>query len=240
MNNKEKEIEEQEGVPSYIGHRQRLKARFLSDLGRSMPDYEMLELILMYALPRKDVKPLAKDLIKEHGNLASVLTAPADELLNISGVGSNVATLFSLIHACSNKICWEHLKENKTHILSDKNEILEFCRSKIGYAKQENVLVIYLGKKGKYIKHSIEQIGTTSMVMINSQGISRNSLICNAEAVIICHNHPSGNCSPSRADIEMTIQLKSSLDSIGIKLTDHIIISPTQYYSFAEKSYFMQ
>ena len=84
---------------------------------------KQLELILMYALPRKDVKPLAKDLIKEHGNLASVLTSPADELLNISGVGSNVATLFSLIHACSNKICWEHLKENKTHILSNKNVI---------------------------------------------------------------------------------------------------------------------
>ncbi len=239
MNNKEKEIEEQEGVPSYIGHRQRLKARFLSDRGRSMPDYEMLELVLMYALPRKDVKPLAKELIKECGNLASVLTAPTEDLINVLGVSSNVATLFTLIHACSNKICWEHLEKNKTQVLSNKEEILEFCRSKIGYAKQESVLVIYLGKRGKYIKHNVEQVGTSSMVMINSQSIARNSLVCNADSVIVCHNHPSGNCSPSRADVEMTIQLKNSLSSVGIKLVDHIIISPTQYYSFAEKSYFM-
>ena len=238
MNNKE--IPEEGENPSYLGHRQRLKARFLADLGRSMPDYELLELILMYALPRKDVKPLAKELIKEYNSLAGVLTSPTDELINITGVGSNVATLFSLIHACSNKICWEQLENNKTPILSDKTEIVEFCRSKIGYAKQENVLVIYLGKKGKYIKHSIEQVGTTSMVMINSQSIARNSLVYSAEGVIICHNHPSGTCSPSRADIEMTMQLKNSLTSIGIKLVDHIIISSKEYYSFAEKSYFMQ
>ena len=235
-NNKEQKDE----TPDYIGHRQRLKARFLSDKGKSMPDYELLELVLMYALPRKDVKPLAKTLIKEYRTLANVLTAPTNELLNFPGVGNSATTLFNLIHACVNKICWENLEKTNTPSLSELKDIIEYCRTQIGYNKQENLLVIYLGNKGKYIKHNIEQVGTTSAVMISPQDIARNALINHASSVIVSHNHPSGDCAPSKADITMTMALRNGLESVGINLTDHIIISSSEYYSFREKSYVMK
>ena len=111
-NKNNKEETNKEEVPDYLGHRQRLRLRFVSDDGASMPDYELLELILMYAIPRRDVKPLAKSLIRQYGSLAGVLTTPSKELVKVSGIGLNVAVLCSLFHACSNKICWENL-ENK-------------------------------------------------------------------------------------------------------------------------------
>ena len=233
-------IKENEKEPDYIGHRQRLKARFLTDKGRSMPDYELLELVLMYAIPRKDVKPIAKALLKEYKTLSSVLAAEQSSLSDFPGLGSNAVTLFSLIHACVNKICWENLEKNGSPILKDMLEVVEYCRAQIGYEKQEKLLVIYLGNKGKYIKHSVEQTGTTSSVLINPQQIARNALLCNASSVIVSHNHPSGDCSPSRSDIEMTLKLKQSLEGVGLGLTDHIIISPKEHYSFYEKSYIMQ
>jgi DNA repair protein RadC len=224
----------------YIGHRQRLKARFLTDRGRSMPDYELLELVLMFALPRKDVKPLAKMLIKEYKSLAGVLTAPTAELIEFEGLGHHASTLFSVIHACVNKICWENLEKADSPILEDKTDIVEYCRTKIGYAKEENLLVIYLSATGKYLKHNIEQVGSTTAVMINPQDIARNAILNRATSVIVSHNHPSGDCSPSNADIEMTLQLKTALKAVGIGLMDHIIISSKEYYSFVEKSYFMK
>lgn len=235
-----KNNEKKDETPDYIGHRQRLKARFLSDNGKSMPDYELLELILMYALPRKDVKPLAKSLIKEYKTLANVLTAPSNDLVEFPGVGNSATTLFSLIHSCVNKICWENLEKSEAPSLKELKEIVEYCRAQIGYSKQENLLVIYLGNKGKYIKHNIEQVGTTSAVMISPQDVARNALINRASAVIVSHNHPSGDCAPSKADIAMTMALKNGLESVGIRLTDHIIISSSEYYSFAEKSYIMK
>ncbi|MBR5598667.1 MAG: DNA repair protein RadC [Alphaproteobacteria bacterium] len=237
---KEETKTNKEDKPDYIGHRQRLKARFLVDNGRSMPDYELLELILMFALPRKDVKPLAKQLIKEYKTLASVLTAPSVELVNFPGLGHHAATLFTLIHSCVNKICWENLEKDDSPVLKDKKEIIEYCRTKIGYSKQENLLVVYLTNRGKYLKHSIEQVGTASAVMISPQDIARSAILNHATGVIISHNHPSDDCSPSNADIEMTSQLKRGLAAVGIKLIDHIIISQSNYYSFVEKSYFMK
>lgn len=238
MNKKEENKVKKE--PDYVGHRQRLKARFLSDLGRSMPDYEILELVLMYAIPRRDVKPLAKELLREYKTLSAVIAADQSSLTDFPGLGSSAVTLFSLIHSCVNKICWENLEKNNEPILRSMTEVVEYCRSHIGYEKQEKLLVIYLGSKFKYIKHSLEQTGTTSAVMINPQQIARNALLCNAASVIVCHNHPSGECSPSKSDIEMTLNLKQSLEGVGIGLTDHIIISPKEHYSFYERSYILQ
>ncbi len=237
---KEKIQKSPDEQPDYVGHRQRLKARFLTDNGRSMPDYELLELVLMFALPRKDVKPLAKKLIKEYRTLAGVLTAPSVELVNFPGLGNHAATLFTLIHSCVNKICWENLEKEDSPVLKEKKEIIEYCRAKIGYAKQENLLVVYLTNKGKYLKHNIEQVGTASAVMISPKDIARSAILNHATAIIVAHNHPSGDCSPSTADIEMTSLLKRGLAGVGIKLIDHIIISPSNYYSFVEKSYFMK
>ncbi|MCM1324425.1 MAG: DNA repair protein RadC [Acetobacter sp.] len=222
-------------TPDYIGHRQRLKARFVTDGGRSMPDYELLELILMYALPRKDVKPLAKSLIRRYTNLASVLAAPVAELLNAPGVGSNTATLFALIHAAANKICWENLENRDGPILSSKNKIVEYCRTRIGYEGQEQVLVMYLDVHGCFIRDSVEHSGTIDSVLISPREIIAKMMMYNAKGVILIHNHPSGDTTPSKSDIQITKELIKALKTVDMFIDDHLIISTRGYYSFRER-----
>ncbi len=225
--------------PDYIGHRQRLKARFIADGGRSMPDYEMLELVLTYAIPRRDVKPLAKELLRRHNSLANVLALPMEKILQTEEVGENCAILFSLIHICAQKISWENLENKDTPILSNKQQIVEYCRSCIGYSKHENLLVIYLNCHGKYMTHNIEQVGTTSAVMISPRDIVAKALMNDASGIIIAHNHPSGDTTPSKADLEMTCQVARALKTVGIKLEDHIIVSATSHYSIRENAGYM-
>lgn len=221
-------------TPDYIGHRQRLKARFISDKGHSMPDYELLEMILMYALPRKDVKPLAKNLIRHYTNLANVLAAPIDELMNIPGVGSNTATLFALFHACSNKICWENLENRDGPILSDKSKIAEYCRTRIGYEGLEQVLIIYLDTHGCFLRNEVENSGSLDSVIISTRTIISKMLRYNAKGIILVHNHPSGDTTPSKTDIAMTKDLIKGLETMEMFIEDHIIISTRDYYSFRE------
>jgi len=226
-------------APDYIGHRQRLKLRFMSDIGRSMPDYEMLELMLTYALPRRDVKPLAKKLLRRYPNLASVVAAPAEELNRLENLSFSTIVLIKLFHACSNKICWENLENRDAPILSSKNSIVEYCRSCIGYENQEQLLVIFLNLHGEYIGHKIEHTGTLNAVMISPRTIVTSALSYNAAAVLLAHNHPSGSCIPSTADVDMTRRVKEALKIVEIHLEDHIIISPRSYYSMREHLPFM-
>lgn len=235
----EKIIKKEDQQPDYIGHRQRLKARFIADLGRSMPDYEMLELLLTYALPRRDVKPLAKELIRHYLNLANVLVAPPDELMNLKGVGSNAAILLAAIHACARKITWENLENRDTPVFSDKKMIAEFCRSSIGHAGQEQLLVIYIDIHGKYLRDEIEQTGTIGSVMINPRDIVQKALMYKASRIIISHNHPSGDCTPSKSDIDMTKDLLAALKTVKIRLEDHIIISDRDSFSMRDHFPFM-
>ncbi len=221
-------------TPDYIGHRHRLRARFITDRGRSMPDYELLEMILMYALPRKDVKPLAKSLLRKYTNLANVLAAPIDELINVPGVGSTTATLCALVHACSNKICWENLDHRDGPMLSNKKKIAEYCRAKIGYEGREQILILYLDIHGRYIRDEIEQAGTLENVIISPRDIISKMLMYNAKGIILVHNHPSGDTTPSKSDINMTKELMAALKIVDMFIDDHIIISQREYYSFRE------
>ena len=227
--NKEKLNEEEKETPDYVGHRQRLKARYSADEGRSMPDYELLELLLTYAIPRRDVKPLAKSLMSQYLNLSNILATPIGEIMDFPGVGSNAAVLLSLVHACAKKITWENLENKDAPILTDRRRIVEYCRSCIGYAKEEQLLIIYLDIHGRYIKDNIEQVGTIDSVFLNNK----------ACGIILAHNHPSGDCTPSRSDIELTRELKTVLKSVRIKLEDHIVISTHGYYSMKEHFPFM-
>lgn len=238
--NNNEEAKSKVGEPDYAGHRQRLKARFLSDLGRSMPDYELLELILMYAIPRRDVKPLAKSLLREYVNLANVLSAPPEELMNVHNVGPSAAVLCSIVHACCNKICWENLENKDTPVLTNKQRVVEYCRTRIGYGDREQLLVIYLDIHGRCIRDSIEQVGTIGSVILNARDIINKALRFKACSILIAHNHPSGDCTPSRGDIEMTKELKEGLKTVRMQLEDHIIISPKGYYSMRENLPFMR
>lgn len=221
-------------IPDYIGHRKRLKARFVTDKGRSMPDYELLELILMYAIPRKDVKPLAKSLIRHYTNLANVLAAPIEELMNFPGVGNSAAILFGVCHACSNKICWESLENRDTPILSDKSKIVDYARTRIGYEDKEHVLILYLDIHGDFIRGEVEQSGTMDMVLVNHRDIISKILMYKAKGIILIHNHPSGDVTPSKSDVSMTKELVKALQTVNMFLDDHIVISQRGYYSFRE------
>ena len=237
--NKEKSNEEEKETPDYVGHRQRLKARYSADEGRSMPDYELLELLLTYAIPRRDVKPLAKSLMRQYLNLSNILATPIGEIMDFPGVGSNAAVLLSLVHAFAKKITWENLENKDAPILTDRRRIVEYCRSCIGYAKEEQLLIIYLDIHGRYIKDNIEQVGTIDSVFLNPRDIIGKAINNKACGIILAHNHPSGDCTPSRSDIELTRELKTVLKSVRIKLEDHIVISTHGYYSMKEHFPFM-
>ncbi|MBP5698792.1 MAG: hypothetical protein J6W96_04640 [Alphaproteobacteria bacterium] len=154
--NKETDEKSKTAVPDYMGHRQRLKKRFTIDRGHSMPDYELLELLLTYALPRRDVKPLAKELLKRYQHIENIFVAPIEELVNIKGLGENAAILFSLVHTCASRICWDNLHEKDAPSMTDKRRLIEYCRSAIGYGGQERLLIIYIDKQGKFMRDSIE------------------------------------------------------------------------------------
>lgn len=221
--------------PDYIGHRQRLKSRFLADRGRSMPDYELLELVLTYALPRRDVKPLAKELLKRFDSLDKICTSAPEELAEVKGVGENVVILLNLIHTCVYKICGEKLHEKDSPYMLDRGYIVEYCRAAIGYSRYENLMIIYIDQHGKLIKDSIEQVGSLDTVAVSPREVVTKALLYHASSIIVSHNHPSGDCTPSDSDMRMTRALKQSLQVMGIILYDHIIVGPKNSYSMKSR-----
>ena len=223
-----------EGDPLYIGHRQRLKERFLRGFGTDMADYEAIELLLTYAIPRRDVKPLAKKLIKEFGSFARVLTADYHRLLEIEGIKENSATLIKFIEFASQKLSWQNLAHDNSAFITSTDALIEYCRCTMGYNEVEVLRLIYVDTKLKVIETEVLQKGSVSSVSINPRDIVSNALKKNASGVIMVHNHPSGDPKPSHNDIEATKRVKTACDAVGVALHEHLIITPSDYYSFAK------
>ena len=219
---------------SYIGHRQRLKERFLRSKGADMADYEALELLLTYAIPRRDVKPLSKSLIKKFGSFAGVITAPIERLYEVSGIKENSATLIKFVEFASQKLSWQNLAFEDAAFISSTDSLIEFCRCTMGYSEVEVLRLIYVDAKLKVIETEILQKGSVSSVNINPRDIVANALKKNASGVIMVHNHPTGDPRPSNNDVEATKRVKSACDAVGITLHEHLIITPSDFYSFAE------
>lgn len=219
---------------SYIGHRQRLKERFLRSKGADMADYEALELLLTYAIPRRDVKPLAKSLIKKFGSFAGVISAPIERLYEVSGIKENSATLIKFVEFASQKLSWQNLAFEDAAFISSTDSLIEFCRCTMGYSEVEVLRLIYVDAKLKVIETEILQKGSVSSVNINPRDIVANALKKNASGVIMVHNHPTGDPRPSNNDVEATKRVKSACDAVGITLHEHLIITPSDFYSFAE------
>ena len=219
---------------SYIGHRQRLKERFLRSKGADMADYEALELLLTYAIPRRDVKPLSKSLIKKFGSFAGVITAPIERLYEVSGIKENSATLIKFVEFASQKLSWQNLAFEDTAFISSTDSLIEFCRCTMGYSEVEVLRLIYVDAKLKVIETEVLQKGSVSSVNINPRDIVANALKKNASGVIMVHNHPTGDPRPSNNDVEATKRVKSACDAVGIALHEHLIITPSDFYSFAE------
>ncbi len=220
-----------EEKPDYLGHRSRLRERFMRGEGRNMADYELLELLLTYALPRRDVKPIAKDLIRKFGSLAGVVNADESRLTEIPGIKENTAVLLKLVKQAASRFSWQNLSGSDAPVISCWDAMIDYCRSEMGYLDIEEFRLIFLDVKFRLLGEEIMQRGTINQVAIHPREVVRLAMEKNAAAVIMAHNHPSGDVKPSHADIEITRQIDQALKSINIQLIDHIIISRSGYYS---------
>ncbi len=216
------------------GHRQRLRDRFLIDNGKSMPDYEILELLLSMVLPRKDVKPLAKTLICKFETLNGVINAPIEDLLQLEGIGKTVATHLKIVGVASIRSSWQKLSDNKDVVLSNYSAVIDFCISSMRHNKVEVFKAMFLDSKNKLITQEDIQTGTIDAVYVYPREIVNIVLKHKAKAVILAHNHPSGDPTPSKADTDLTKKIIEALKSIDVVVWDHVIVADTGYYSFQE------
>ena len=221
-----------EELPDYIGHRQRLKERFKLGGGGDMADYEMLELLLTLAIPRKDTKPLAKALVKEFGSFAEVLFASDDKLMTFTGLKENTILVFRIVREAALRMTWQKLSATEAPVLTSYDAIIEYCRAASGYKDREEFRVIFLNAKNRIIGEEVQQRGSVNAVAIHPGEVMRSAVLKGATALILVHNHPSGDVTPSRADIEVTRKIAEALAAVEIRLIDHFIVSKILVFSF--------
>ena len=220
-----------EELPDYIGHRQRLKERFKLGGGGDMADYEMLELLLTLAIPRKDTKPLAKALVKEFGSFAEVLFASDDKLMTFTGLKENTILVFRIVREAALRMTWQKLSATEAPVLTSYDAIIEYCRAASGYKDREEFRVIFLNAKNRIIGEEVQQRGSVNAVAIHPGEVMRSAVLKGATALILVHNHPSGDVTPSRADIEVTRKIAEALAAVEIRLIDHFIVSKSLVFS---------
>lgn len=223
--------------PDYLGHRERLRRRFLLGGGRDMPDYELLELLLTIAIPRRDVKPLAKELIRKFGSFAEVVNAPLEELMLVKGVKENTAAVLRIVRECSVRSSWQSLKGTDAPVISDFDAMVDYCRSAMAYQTVEEFRIIFLNSKLYVIGEEIQQRGTVDQVAIHPREVIKSAMMHGASAMILVHNHPSGIVTPSKADMEITKRIKEAAEAVSIRLFDHLIISKSSVYSFHNQGF---
>lgn len=220
--------------PDYLGHRQRLRDRFLSDNGKSMPDYELLELVLTIAIPRRDVKPLAKKLIAKFGNFANVINAPIEELLAFEGLKETSVCALKLIKEGAIRTSWQSFSNFDAPVINNWDAMIDYCRTSLAHQKNEEFKIIFLNSKLVVIGEESQARGTVDQVSIHPREVIKSAMDKGASAIILVHNHPSGNVTPSKADIEITKKIKMAAEVVDIRILDHIIISKSDCYSFSE------
>lgn len=223
-----------EEKPHYLGHRQRLRDRFMTDGGKSMPDYEFLELLLTIAIPRRDVKPLAKQLVKNFGSFAGVITAPVEDLMKFDGLKENTVCILKIIKEVAIRLNWQVLNNSDAPIINNWDAMIDYCRSSMAHQEYEEFRIIFLNSKLAVMEEEIQQRGTVDQVAIHPREVIKSAINKGASAIILVHNHPSGNVTPSKADIEITKRICSAAEAMNIKVIDHIVISKYDYYSFSE------
>lgn len=223
--------------PDYLGHRERLRRRFLLGGGRDMPDYELLELLLTIAIPRRDVKPLAKELIRKFGSFAEVVNAPLEELMLVKGVKENTAAVLRIVRECSVRSSWQSLRGMDAPVISDFDAMVDYCRSAMAYQTVEEFRIIFLNSKLYVIGEEIQQRGTVDQVAIHPREVIKSAMMHGASAMILVHNHPSGIVTPSKADMEITKRIKEAAEAVSIRRFDHLIISKSSVYSFHNQGF---
>ncbi|MER8389413.1 DNA repair protein RadC [Mesorhizobium sp. M1428] len=207
--------------PHYLGHRDRLRERFAAG-PNTLPDYELLELLLFRLIPRADTKPVAKALLARFGTLAEVLGAPIERLQEVKGIGPAVALDLKVVAATAQRMARGEIAGRE--LLSTWTQVLEYCRSVMAFEEREQFRILFLDKKNALIADEVQQVGTVDHTPVYPREVVRRALELSATAIILAHNHPSGDPTPSRADIEMTKLIIETAKPLGIAVHDHIII----------------
>ncbi len=223
-------------LPSYIrDHRQRLRERFMTGGAAAMPDYEMLELILFRSIPRRDVKPLARALLDEFGDFNRVLSATPEKLARVKGIGDAVLADLKIVEAAAHRMA--RAKVMKRHVISSWDAVLDYCHTTMAHRDTEQFRVLFLDVKNTLIADEEQAKGTIDHVPVYPREVAKRALELNASALILVHNHPSGDPTPSQSDIDMTGKIQDACGALGITLHDHLIIGKQRELSFRSEGY---
>ncbi len=223
-------------LPSYIAdHRQRLRDRFTQAGGGALPDYELLELVLFRAIPRQDVKPLARLLLDTFGDFNRVITASPTRLQMVKGAGPAVVLELKLIEASAQRLMRARVMQKP--VLSSWDALLDYCHTTMAHGETEQFRVLFLDRKNVLITDEQQARGTVDHVPVYPREIVKRALELNASALILVHNHPSGDPTPSEADLSMTTQVQDACQALGLVLHDHLIIGKERELSFRAQHY---
>ncbi|PJE27616.1 DNA repair protein RadC [Pseudooceanicola antarcticus] len=223
-------------LPSYIAdHRKRLRERFMQGGANALPDYEMLELVLFRANVRQDMKPLARRLLERFGDFNSVVTAPPEHLVEVAQVGPAVICELKLIEAAAQRLARARVMGRP--VVSSWNALIDYCHTAMAHRETEQFRVLYLDRKNVLIADEEQGRGTVDHVPVYPREVVKRALALNASALILVHNHPSGDPTPSQADIDMTAQIDAAAQALGLVLHDHIIVGRSREMSFRSEGY---
>jgi len=222
--------------PSYLkDHRKRLRERLMIGGPEAMPDYELLELVLFRAIPRRDVKPLARTLLDTFGDFNRVISARVEQLLKVDGVGDAVICELKILEAAAHRLM--RSKIMKRHVISSWDQVLNYCHTTMAHRETEQFRILFLDLKNTLIADEEQAKGTVDHVPVYPREVVKRALELNASAIILVHNHPSGDPTPSETDIAMTGQIDDAARTLGITLHDHLIIGKSCEFSFRSAGY---
>ncbi len=219
-----------DAAPHYHGHRERLRTRFREAGADAVSDYELLELVLFRAIPQRDVKPLAKELIAKFGSFGEVVAAPSNRLAETKGMGEAAITELKIVHAAASRLARGQMR--KRTALSSWSSVIDYCRTAMAYEDKEQFRLLFLDKRNQLIADEVQQKGTVDHTPVYPREVVKRALELSASALILVHNHPSGDPTPSRADIQMTQAIIDVAKPLGIAVHDHIIVGKEGHASF--------
>ena len=206
----------------YHGHRERLRNRFREAGAEALADYELLELLLFRAIPRRDVKPLAKALIARFGSFAETIAAPLVRLVEVEGMSAGAATEFKIVEAAAQRLVKGKIKKRAS--MGSWSEVIEYCRSAMAFADKEDFRILYLDKKNGLIADEAQGVGTVDHTPVYPREVIKRALELSASAIILVHNHPSGDPTPSTQDVKTTLDIIAIAKPLGVWVHDHIIV----------------
>ncbi|WP_457798552.1 RadC family protein [Methylocystis sp. S23] len=221
---------EEARVPHYHGHRQRLRERFMEAGENALADYELMELLLFRVIPRRDVKPLAKALVERFGSFAEALAARPERLRDVPGVPESAIVEFKVTEAAARRLARGALEKRK--VLASFSAVTDYCRTAMAYAEREEFRILFLDKRNALIADEVQGVGTVDHTPVYPREVVRRALELGASALILAHNHPSGDPTPSAADIRMTKDIIAIAQPFGIAVHDHLIVGRNGQSSF--------